>query len=47
MAEDRFRIDFTPNNNFTIGVELEFQILDRKSLDLAPLAPLLLENSPQ
>lgn len=40
-------IPFTHNNSYSIGVEIEFQILDRNSLDLAPLAPLLLDNSPK
>ena len=47
MAEDRLIIDFTPNTHFTVGVEIEFQILDRKTLDLTPSAPLLLQNSPK
>lgn len=38
---------FAKNSHHSIGVEIEFQILDRKTLNLVPLAPLLLENSPE
>lgn len=39
-------MQFTENSNFSIGVEIEFQVLDRKTLNLVPLAPVLLQNSP-
>lgn len=38
---------FTSNEHYSIGVEIEFQILDKDSYDLVPLAPLLLKNSPE
>ena len=37
---------FTPSPSYTLGVELEFQTLDKDSLNLAPLAPVLLETAP-
>ena len=37
---------FTPSHPLTIGVELEFQLLDQTSLDLAPVAPKLLAKVP-
>ncbi len=37
---------FVPSPSYSLGVELEFQTLDRDSLNLAPLAPVLLENAP-
>ncbi|MEN8189791.1 MAG: YbdK family carboxylate-amine ligase [Thermodesulfobacteriota bacterium] len=39
-------IHFAPSNPFTLGVELEFQTLDRETLNLAPLAPILLDSAP-
>lgn len=44
---DQRDIPFTRNDNHTLGVEIEFQVLDKKSLNLAPLAPILLANSPE
>ncbi len=40
-------IQFHHNSHYTLGVEIEFQVLDRESLNLAPLAPLLINNSPE
>ncbi len=40
-------IRFSHNRHNTLGVEIEFQVLDRESLNLAPLAPVLLRNSPE
>lgn len=39
-------IVFARSNPFTLGVELEFQILDQESLDLVPMAPVLLAAAP-
>ena len=39
-------LHFTSNENYSIGVEIEFQVISKKTLDLVPLAPVLLENSP-
>lgn len=47
MTMQQPNIHFTPNKYYSLGVEIEFQILDRNTLDLAPLAPLLLQNSPE
>lgn len=37
---------FKSNKNFTIGVELEFQLLSPDSMELVPAAPALLEQVP-
>ena len=37
---------FTSSPSYTLGVELEFQTLDTESLNLAPLAPVLLDMAP-
>lgn len=37
---------FVSSPSYTLGVELEFQVLDKESLNLAPLAPVLLETAP-
>ena len=37
---------FVSSPSYTLGVELEFQTLDNESLNLAPLAPILLETAP-
>jgi carboxylate-amine ligase len=47
MTEQRQMADFTHNTHFSLGVEIEFQILDRDTLNLVPLAPVLLKNSPE
>lgn len=39
-------IEFTPSRPFTLGVELEFQVLDRESLNLVPRAPEILAMVP-
>ena len=39
-------IVFARSRPFTLGVELEFQILDRETLDLVPRAPALLASAP-
>jgi carboxylate-amine ligase len=48
MTTDKKHIPatFTPSPSYTLGVELEFQTLDRDSLNLAPLAPVLLKTAP-
>ncbi len=38
------RIDFASSRPFTLGVELEFQLLDSRSLDLVPAAPAILRR---
>ncbi len=38
---------FNPSPSHTLGVELEFQTLDEKSLNLAPYAPILLNTAPE
>jgi len=40
-------IVFNPSPGFTLGVELEFQILDHDTMDLVSKAPLLLKNAPE
>ncbi|SDO83189.1 carboxylate-amine ligase [Desulforhopalus singaporensis] len=37
---------FAISPRYTLGVEIEFQTLDMKSWDLAPMAPILLQNAP-
>jgi len=39
-------LPFASSPSYTLGVELEFQTLDNETLNLAPLAPILLENAP-
>ncbi len=39
-------LHFQPSAPFTVGVEVEFQLLRSASLDLAPMAPALLDNVP-
>jgi len=39
-------MEFTSSPKYTLGVELEFQTLDKATWDLAPLAPSLLDNAP-
>ncbi len=39
-------LPFAKSPKYTLGVELEFQTLDKATWDLAPLAPVLLENAP-
>lgn len=36
-------LTFNPSSSYTLGVELEYQILDGETLSLAPLAPTLLQ----
>lgn len=38
---------FASSSSYTLGVEIELQILDSKTLDLVPFAPLLIEQAPQ
>lgn len=38
---------FDSSNSYTLGVEIEFQILDRKELKLVPFAPMLIDQAPQ
>lgn len=40
------RVVFAGSRSYTLGVELEFQILDRHTLDLVPRAPALLARIP-
>ena len=39
-------LQFSHSPKYTLGVEIEFQTLDKATWDLAPLAPVLLENAP-
>lgn len=39
-------IEFHSSSQYTLGVEIEFQILDRETLDLAPYAPVLQDKAP-
>lgn len=39
-------LTFVSSRSYTLGVELEFQTLDKESLNLAPLAPVLLATAP-
>ncbi len=44
---DLCSIAFNTSENFSLGVELEFQVLDSQSMDLAPKAPLILQDLPE
>lgn len=46
MGKDMEDIIFAGSKPFTLGVELEFQILDQNTLDLVPKAPALLTQAP-
>jgi carboxylate-amine ligase len=47
QTDDKRRpMQFHQSKCYTLGVELEFQTLDKANWDLAPLAPTLLENAP-
>lgn len=37
---------FQSSRRYTLGVEIELQTLDKSTWDLAPLAPILIENAP-
>lgn len=39
-------LQFVKSSSYSLGVEIEFQTLDKNTYDLAPLAPILLENAP-
>jgi len=39
-------VHFTESTKYTLGVEIELQILDKTTWDLSPLAPILFENAP-
>lgn len=39
--------EFKSSIPYTLGVELEFQTLDQDTLNLAPLAPVLLKTAPR
>lgn len=39
-------MEFAASHSYTLGVEIEFQILDAGNLNLVPSAPLLLEQAP-
>lgn len=39
-------VEFHPSSQYTLGVEIEFQTLDRETLNLAPFAPVLHDNAP-
>ncbi|MCK5516956.1 MAG: hypothetical protein KAI39_08800, partial [Desulfobulbaceae bacterium] len=39
-------LEFAESTEYTLGVEIEFQTLDKKTYDLAPFAPVLIENAP-
>ncbi len=40
-------MEFTSSSGYSLGVEIEFQILDNQDLNLVPFAPLLLEQAPK
>lgn len=40
-------MDFKPSSAFSLGVEIEFQILDGENYALVPFGPMLLEQAPQ
>lgn len=40
-------MSFAESPKYTLGVEIEFQTLDKSTWDLTPMAPVLLENAPQ
>ena len=40
-------MDFISSSSYSLGVEIEFQILDERDLKLVPFAPMLLDQSPQ
>ncbi len=40
-------VHFSHNSSHTLGVEIEFQVLDKSTLNLTPYAPVLLQNSPE
>ena len=40
------QMEFTSSPKYTLGVELEFQTLDKATWDLAPMAPALIDNAP-
>jgi carboxylate-amine ligase len=44
--EQQYEIDFKKSMPFSLGVEIEFQILDKESLDLTPKAPDILDMVP-
>lgn len=51
MADDHKEVfeqemHFSSSPKYTMGVEIEFQTLDRSTWDLTPMAPVLLENAP-
>lgn len=39
-------LQFAQSPRYTLGVELEFQTLDKATWDLAPFAPILIKNAP-
>jgi len=47
MGKDMEDIVFVASKPFTLGVELEFQVLDQNTLDLVPEAPTLLAKAPE
>lgn len=40
-------MDFASSSSYTLGVEVEFQILDESRLNLVPFAPMLLDQAPR
>ena len=40
-------LEFVKSSSYSLGVEIEFQTLDKITYDLAPFAPILLENAPR
>ncbi len=46
-GHDLCSIVFNSSNEFSLGVELEFQVIDPITTDLVPKAPLLMENLPE
>ena len=49
MSENNIQnngMHFTESSEYTLGVEIELQILDKTTWDLSPIAPTLFENAP-
>jgi len=45
MSENN--IQFTPGSNFSLGVEIEFQILAKNDFSMAHIGPTLVDNAPE
>ena len=47
IAVPEQELQFAHSPKYTLGVEIEFQTLDKATWDLTPMAPVLLANAPQ